>query len=507
MSAPCPENADIFARMIAELRRRSDANGGFVSYGEFLSVAPKGASTRYIDVLKALGITVIMPDEDEMGVSGVRKSGGRAENLIGAYLRHVGQVRLLTKHEEAEAFHVIDDSEGHVREIFNRFLFAPDMYLGVLGRLSERGERFDHIVGGAFAGRRNAYMALMPALKVRVEDLRTRMSAACASQGDVEGVRAELRRCFDELSFRQDVLEKLCDDACDQIFTPYLHMYRDGVRSDDRARLESMFGMAPESFIESFSDLRRTMEAGKNARIRIIEANQRLVVFVAKKYVGRGIPFLDLIQEGNVGLMNAVRKFNHKRGHKFSTYAIWWIRQAIARAIENQARTIRVPVHVIEQMDRLKRAEKDLVQRLCRKPTDEEVADEMHLPVERIDELRRTSQHTVSLDCKIGDGDGATYGDFVSDEKVDAQAESVDKGLLKERVAEVLKGLDNRERIVLESRYGLVDGVVKTLDEVGLMFNVTRERIRQIEMSAIKKLRDPRTIAKLREFAEAAAGR
>jgi RNA polymerase primary sigma factor len=264
--------------------------------------------------------------------------------------------------------------------------------------------------------------------------------------------------------------------------------------------------MLPESFIESFSDLRRTMEDGKDARIRIIEANQRLVVFVAKKYVGRGIPFLDLIQEGNVGLMNAVRKFNHRRGHKFSTYAIWWIRQAIARAIENQARTIRVPVHVIEQMDRLKRAEKDLVQRLCRKPTDDELGREIGLSASRVEELRRTSQHTVSLDCRIGDDDGATYGDFVSDEKVDVQAESVDKGLLKERVAEVLKGLDNRERIVLESRYGLVDGMVKTLDEVGLMFNVTRERIRQIEMSAIKKLRDPGTMARLREFAEASAG-
>ena len=494
--------------MIAELRRKSDANGGFVSYGEFLSVAPKGASSRYIDVLRALGINVIMPDDDEMGVPGVRKPAGRAENLIGAYLRHVGQVRLLTKHEEAEAFHVIDDSEGHVREIFNRFLFAPDMYLDVLGRLSERSERFDHIVGGAFSGRRNAYMALIPALRGRVEDIRGRMSAACMSQGgDIEGVRAELRRCFDELSFRQDVLERLCDDAYDQIYAPYLHMYRDGIISDDRARLEARFGMLPESFIESFSDLRRTMEDGKDARIRIIEANQRLVVFVAKKYVGRGIPFLDLIQEGNVGLMNAVRKFNHRRGHKFSTYAIWWIRQAIARAIENQARTIRVPVHVIEQMDRLKRAEKDLVQRLCRKPTDDELGREIGLSASRVEELRRTSQHTVSLDCRIGDDDGATYGDFVSDEKVDVQAEAVDKGLLKERVAEVLKGLDNRERIVLESRYGLVDGMVKTLDEVGLMFNVTRERIRQIEMSAIKKLRDPRTMARLREFAEAAAGR
>lgn len=492
--------------MIAELRRRSDANGGFVPYGEFLSIAPKGASTRYIDVLKALGINVLMPDTDEMGVPNGRKNGGRAENLIGAYLRHVGQVRLLTKHEEAEAFHVIDDSEGHVREIFNRFLFAPDMYLGVLGRLSDRSERFDHIVGGVFAGRRNAYMALVPVLRGRVEGLRARMSAACSSpDGDVEGVRAELRRCFDELSFRQDVLERLCDDAYDRIYSPYLHMYRDGVLSDDRTRLESMFGMPPESFIESFSDLRRTMEDGKDARIRIIEANQRLVVFVAKKYVGRGIPFLDLIQEGNVGLMNAVRKFNHKRGHKFSTYAIWWIRQAIARAIENQARTIRVPVHVIEQMDRLKRAEKDLVQRLCRTPTDDELAKEMGLPAGRVEELRRTSQHTVSLDCKIGDDDGATYGDFVSDEKVDVQAEAVDKGLLRERVAEVLKGLDSRERIVLESRYGLVDGVVKTLDEVGLMFNVTRERIRQIEMSAIKKLRDPRTMAMLMEFAEASA--
>lgn len=273
-----------------------------------------------------------------------------------------------------------------------------------------------------------------------------------------------------------------------------------------------MFGMSPEDFMSCFSDLRRAMEDGNAARTRIIEANQRLVVFVAKKYVNRGISFLDLVQEGNIGLMNAVRKFSYRRGHKFSTYAIWWIRQAIARAIENQARTIRIPVHVIEQIDMMRRADRRLMGSLGRKPTDREVAEEMSkreekigsskfsMTPERVAELRQMSQHTVSIDCKIGEDESATYGDFIHDEMAECQSDTADRNLLKEKVAEALKCLTDRERIVLDSRYGISDGVQRTLDEVGLLFNVTRERIRQIEMSAIKKLRESRCIGILAEF-------
>lgn len=512
------DSANMFARMLDELKRRSSANGGKIAYVELLSALPGGVpvstvSCRCLDVLKAIGVEVVDVPEDVCAGT-PKRDRDRPETLVGTYLRHVGQVKLLSKDEESEAFRIICDSEICTRDLFNKFLFAPEMYLKVLDRLDERSERFDHIVGGAFSGKRNAYIALIPTFRGKVESARDRLAREFAAGGDVFGARAELRRCFDELSFRHDVLEKLCDTAHETIYLPYLKLVKEGDAESAR-RMEATFGMSPGDFKECFAELRRTIEDGNSARTRIIEANQRLVVFVAKKYVNRGISFLDLVQEGNVGLMNAVRKFSYRRGHKFSTYAIWWIRQAIARAIENQARTIRIPVHVIEQMDMMKRADRRLLDSLGRKATDAEVASEMtarmsrmklacaqkmNFTAERVQELRKMSQHTVSLDCKIGDDESATYGDFIADDRTESQADAADRNLLKERIAEVLKGLTERERIVMESRYGLKDGVQRTLDEVGLLFNVTRERIRQIEMSALEKLREGKCVAMLSEF-------
>ena len=510
------DSANMFARMLDDLRRRSCKNGGRIAYAELLSALPGGVpastvSCRYIAVLMAVGIEVVDVPYDVLSPKSRRDMCH--ETLVGSYLRHVGQVKLLTKEEELDAFRIICDSEMCVRDLFNKFLFSPEMYLKVLDRIDDRSERFDHIVGGAFSGKRNAYIALIPTFRRKIESARDRLAREFAAGGDVFGARAELMRCFDELSFRNDVLEKLCDIAHETIYLPYLKLVKEGDAESAR-RMEATFGMSPEDFKECFAELRRAIDDGNAARTRIIEANQRLVAFVAKKYVNRGISFLDLVQEGNLGLMNAVRKFSYRRGHKFSTYAIWWIRQSITRAIENQARTIRIPVHVIEQMDMMKRADRKLMNRLGRKATDAEVADEItsklvgmgksgdsaNVTADRVSELRKMSQHSVSLDCKIVDDESATYGDFIADEKTENQADVCDRNLLKERVAEVLKGLTERERIVMESRFGLSDGVQRTLDEVGLMFNVTRERIRQIEMSAIEKLRDSRCTGLLAEF-------
>lgn len=513
MSIVCLESAKELALVVDELRRRSEANGGFVPYEEFLSVLPEGMtgdklSSRYIDVFRALGVNVVSDASrggQHEGAQEVHsRANCRADSLIGSYLKHVSQFKLLTKEMEAEAFREIDDSEMSVRDLFNRFLFAPQMYIQVLDRLTERCERFDHIVGGAFSGKRDLYISLIPKLRNKVAEIHDRMADMFSSgSGDMDCMRADLRRCFDELAFKQCVLERLCDEAHERIYLPYLRMVRQNdLGSEGRRKMEALFGMPPSDFVSCFAELLKALEEGKNARIRIIEANQRLVVFVAKKYMKRGVSFLDLVQEGNVGLMNAVRKFNHKRGHKFSTYAIWWIRQAIVRAIDNQARTIRVPVHVIEQIDRMRRAEKFLTQRLNRKPTDAEVAHEIDMPVRRIRELREMDQHAVYLNCRINEQDETTYGDIMADENAEDPSENVERNLLKERMADVLKGLTGRERIVMEARYGIADGISKTLDEVGMMFNVTRERIRQIELSALKKLRDPKLMGKLAEFAE-----
>ena len=506
-------SASVIARILDELRRRCESHGGVIAYEELKSMIPEGVSpdilsASSLEVLKALGINVVMDQTSDGGSSPAPRV---RESLIGGYLRHVGKVKLLSKAEERDAFCDIENAEEFVRNTFSTFLFAPRMYLEVLDRIDERDDRFDHIIGGAFSGRRNAYMQLIPKLRDAVETLGKRMYDACNGVGeDLGNVHSDIKRCLDDLSFRQDVFERLCEDAHENIYLPYVRLLkrREEGYADcegEISRMEAMFGMPPTDFISSFLEMRRMLDFGREARNRIIDANQRLVVFVAKKYLGRGVPFIDLVQEGNVGLVNAARKFRYRRGHKFSTYAIWWIRQAIVRSIENQARTIRIPVHVIEQIEKLKRADKRLVQCLCRKPTEYELSGEMGMSESRVKELRKIAQHTVSLDCKVSEEDGATYMDLVADDKSGGQAESVDRSLLKERMGEVLEGLNDRERIVIENRYGLADGVPRTLDEVGLLFNVTRERIRQIEMSALKKLRDPACIARLAEFASAAS--
>ena len=253
---------------------------------------------------------------------------------------------------------------------------------------------------------------------------------------------------------------------------------------------------------EAKKELQKLVAQGDYAKKKLAEANLRLVVSIAKRYVGRGMLFLDLIQEGNLGLIKAVEKFDYRKGYKFSTYATWWIRQAITRAIADQARTIRIPVHMVETINKLIRVSRQLLQELGREPTPEEIAEEMDIPVERVREILKISQEPVSLETPIGEEEDSHLGDFIQAENVPVPADAAAFTLLKEQLVEVLSTLTEREQKVLRLRFGLDDGRARTLEEVGKVFNVTRERIRQIEAKALRKLRHPSRSRKLRDYLE-----
>ena len=276
----------------------------------------------------------------------------------------------------------------------------------------------------------------------------------------------------------------------------------EGVGIEDPVRMYlKEIGKVPLLSMEEEIELAKKIELGdEDAKQRLAEANLRLVVSIAKRYVGRGMQFLDLIQEGNLGLIKAVEKFDYKKGYKFSTYATWWIRQAITRSIADQARTIRIPVHMVETINRLIRVSRQLLQQLGREPSAEEIAKEMDMPVERVREIMKIYQEPVSLETPIGEEEDSHLGDFIQDDHVAIPADAAAFTLLHEQLMEVLDTLTEREQKVLKLRFGLVDGRPRTLEEVGKEFNVTRERIRQIEAKALRKLRHPSRSKKLKDY-------
>ena len=300
-----------------------------------------------------------------------------------------------------------------------------------------------------------------------------------------------------------DILLEVDDD--DEIEVEKIDLsVPDGVSIEDPVRMYlKEIGKVPLLSAEEEIELAKRMELGdQEAKKRLAEANLRLVVSIAKRYVGRGMLFLDLIHEGNLGLIKAVEKFDYRKGYKFSTYATWWIRQAITRAIADQARTIRIPVHMVETINKLIRVSRQLLQELGREPTPEEIAAEMNMPVERVREILKISQEPVSLETPIGEEEDSHLGDFIQDDNVPVPADAAAFTLLKEQLEEVLGTLTEREQKVLTLRFGLEDGRARTLEEVGREFNVTRERIRQIEAKALRKLRHPSRSRKLKDYLE-----
>ncbi len=278
----------------------------------------------------------------------------------------------------------------------------------------------------------------------------------------------------------------------------------EGISIEDPVRMYlKEIGKVPLLNADEEIELARRMEEGDDyAKKRLAEANLRLVVSIAKRYVGRGMLFLDLIQEGNLGLIKAVEKFDYRKGYKFSTYATWWIRQAITRAIADQARTIRIPVHMVETINKLTRVQRQLLQELGREPSPEEISEVMNMPVDRVREIQKISQEPVSLETPIGEEEDSHLGDFIQDDNVPVPADAAAFTLLKEQLVEVLGTLTEREQKVLRLRFGLDDGRARTLEEVGKEFNVTRERIRQIEAKALRKLRHPSRSRKLKDYLE-----
>lgn len=307
-----------------------------------------------------------------------------------------------------------------------------------------------------------------------------------------------------------DTLESMGIDVVDdrvseeELLKDDIENLPEGIAIDDPVRMYlKEIGKIPLLTPEEEIELAKRIEQGdEEAKKRLAEANLRLVVSIAKRYVGRGMLFLDLIQEGNLGLLKAVEKFDYRKGYKFSTYATWWIRQAITRAIADQARTIRIPVHMVETINKLVRVSRQLLQEKGREPTPEEIAKEMNMPVEKVREILKIAQEPVSLETPIGEEEDSHLGDFIPDDDALAPSEAAAYSMLKEQLLEVLDSLNEREKKVLKLRFGLEDGRARTLEEVGREFNVTRERIRQIEAKALRKLRHPSRSKKLKDFLE-----
>lgn len=321
----------------------------------------------------------------------------------------------------------------------------------------------------------------------------------------MEKVFEFLEACNVDVKMNDDEVEEddiLLDDEDDIDIEKIDLSVPDGIGLEDPVRMYlKEIGKVPLLSAEEEIEYAKRMEQGDEEAKKILaEANLRLVVSIAKRYVGRGMQFLDLIQEGNLGLIKAVEKFDYRKGYKFSTYATWWIRQAITRAIADQARTIRIPVHMVETINKLVRVQRQLLQELGREPSPEEIAETMDIPVERVREIQKISQEPVSLETPIGEEEDSHLGDFIQDDNVPVPAEAAASTLLKEQLVEVLGTLTDREQKVLRLRFGMDDGRARTLEEVGKEFNVTRERIRQIEAKALRKLRHPSRSRKLKDY-------